>query len=400
MENLALSRCPETDVDPFSIEYLSSPHRYQAELMALGPVAYVSKYGFYVLSRYTTVYAALRDPETFCSSRGVGLTDFEKEPAWRPKSIINEADPPEHSRPRAIMTRVLARPVLEKLRTDFREVAVKIVDAALERAELDGIEHFAQAYPLRIIPDAVGMMPEGRENLLPYGDMVFNAMGPRNELFEQAMKKSEPVVQWVVKQCRRESLSPTGIGARIYDEVAAGNATEDEAGMLVRSVLSAGMDTTVFGLGHMLYYFGNNPEQWEALREDPSLIRSAWNEIIRMGSTVQALFRTTTKNATINGITIPEGTKVMLLLAAANRDPHKFPNPDRFDISRKTAGHVGFGFGTHMCVGQTLSTLEAEVLLEEMIKRIATIEIIGDPVWRLNNMLRGLRSLPVRFVPA
>lgn len=400
MEDLVLSHCPETDIDPFSIGYLSSPHRHQAELRARGPVSYTPKYRFYILSHYSAVYAALRDPITFCSSRGVGLANFEKEPAWRPKSIINEADPPEHSRPRAIMTRVLARPVLERLRSDFEEIAVKIVDAALERGEVDGIEHFAQAYPLRIIPDAVGLLSKGRENLLPYGDMVFNAMGPRNELFEQSMKNSEAVVQWVVKQCRRDSLSPSGIGTRIYDEVDAGNATEDEAGMLVRSVLSAGLDTTIYGLGHMLHSFGNNPEQWNALRRDPSLIRSAWNEIIRMGSTVQAVFRTTTTDAAIDDVIIPEGTKVMLLLAAANRDPEKFPDPDQFDISRKTAGHVGFGFGTHMCVGQMLSTLEAEVLMEEMIKRIAKIEITGEPVWRLNNMLRGLRSLPVRFVPA
>jgi cytochrome P450 len=196
------------------------------------------------------------------------------------------------------------------------------------------------------------------------------------------------------------SIATTGIGAQIYDEVDSGNLTEDEAGMLVRSVLSAGLDTTIFGLGHMLHAFGQAPEQWQALRDDPSLIRAAWSEVIRLGSTVQALFRTTTRDIEFDGVEIPADSKVMLLLASANRDPEKFPDPDRFDIRRKTMGHVGFGFGIHMCVGQMLSTLEAEVLLEEMLPRIASIELAGEPAWRLNNMLRGLQSLPVRFTGA
>ena len=400
MGSMVGNRCPESDIDPFSIEYLASPHAPQARLRELGPVTYLPRYGFYVLARHTSVFAALRDPENFCTGRGVGITDFGKEAPWRPKSIINEADAPDHARPRTVMTRVLSKGVLEQLREDFKIAARDIVDSALSMVTLDGIEDFAQAYPLRIIPDAVGMMPEGRENLLPYGTMVFNAMGPHNELFDTSMQNSAPVIEWVTRQCRRESIAATGIGARIYDEVDNGNLTEDEAGMLVRSVLSAGLDTTIFGLGHMLHAFGQAPDQWQVLRADPSLIRAAWSEVIRLGSTVQSLFRTTTRPVEIDGVNIPANSKVMLLLAAANRDPEKFTAPDRFDIRRKTMGHVGFGFGIHMCVGQMLSTLEAEVLLEEMLRRIEKIELAGEPVWRLNNMLRGLQSLPIRFTIA
>jgi cytochrome P450 len=203
MSSLVGSRCPQSDIDPFSIEYLAAPHGPQQRLRELGPVTYLPRYGFYVLARHASVYGALRDPETFCSSRGVGITDFAKEAPWRPRSIINEADAPDHARPRTVMTRVLSKGVLEKLRDDFRIAAREIVDRVLAMGTLDGVEDFAQAYPLRIIPDAVGMMAEGRENLLPYGTMVFNAMGPHNELFENSMQNSAPVVEWVVRQCRR-----------------------------------------------------------------------------------------------------------------------------------------------------------------------------------------------------
>ncbi|MGI4812447.1 MAG: cytochrome P450 [Janthinobacterium lividum] len=392
--------CPVSDLDPFSIDFLSDSERYHRELRELGAVVRLSRYGIYVFTRHAEVHAALLDGAIFCSSRGIGLADFKKETPWRPPSVINEVDAPEHARTRGILARVLSRPALEKLRASFAASAALVVDEALALGELDGIKDFSEKFPLRVIPDAVGLLPEGRENLLPYGDLVFNSMGPRNALYEQSRKNAEKVVGWIVHQCRRESLSSTGFGARIYEEADSGIITEEEAGMLVRSILSAGLDTTIFGLGHMLRGLAANPEQWQTLRQNPALMRAAWDEAVRYGSTVQAIFRTTTQEVDVAGVRIGEGEKILLLLASANRDPLKFENPDRFDITRKVAGHVGFGFGSHMCVGQMLSRLEADVILAELIEKVERIEAIGEPVWRLNNTLRGLGSLPLRMTAA
>ena len=162
---------------------------------------------------------------------------------------------------------------------------------------------FAQAYPSKVFPDAVGVPDEGRENLLAYGTMVFNAFGPRNEILE------------------------------------------------------------------------------------------------RSESPVQTFFRTTTREVEVDGVTVPEGEKVLLFLAAANRDRRRWEDPERFDISRKAGGHFAFGSGIHACVGRMVARLEGELLLGALARRVSAIELDGEPERMLNNTLRGLTRLPIRLRP-
>jgi hypothetical protein len=279
----------------------------------------------------------------------------------------------------------------------MEEQAHALLDQVLSKKSFDGVGDLAQAFPLRVFPDIVGIGPQGRENLLSYGDMAFNAFGPRNELLAVSMRRATEVTGWIDAQCRRETLSTDGLGAQIYAEADSGKVTEEEAALLVRSLLTAGLDTTIHGLAHALCCFANRPDQWERLREQPSLHRAAFDEVVRFASPVQTFFRTTTHDTTLGGVAIPEGEKVLLFLAAANRDPRHWENPDEFDISRKVAGHVGFGYGIHQCVGQMVARLEAEVLLIAMLQRLPDFELAGEPVYRLNNTLRGLHSLPLRF---
>jgi cytochrome P450 len=395
-----MSNRPELGLDPFSIEFLSNPYPFHEQLREAGPVVWLSHYGIWGMARHEQVSGALNDWETFCSSRGGGLSDFKKEPPWRPPSIILEADPPLHTRTRGVMSRVLSRPALEKLRADFTREAESLVDELIAAGSFDGVARLAEAYPLRVFPDAVGLVREGRENLLPYGNMAFNAFGPHNKLLEESMANAKPVIAWITSQCRREALTKDGFGAQIYAEADKGAVTHDEAGLLVRSLLTAGLDTTIFGIGNALNCFASNPGEWQALRENPSLVRGAFEEVIRYASPVQTFFRTTTKPVDVAGVHLEEGQKVLLFLAAANRDPRKFEDPSKFDIRRKTVGHVGFGHGIHMCVGQMVARLEAEVVLTALAKKVKSIELGGEPKWRLNNTLRGLDSLPIRLRPA
>jgi 4-methoxybenzoate monooxygenase (O-demethylating) len=239
---------------------------------------------------------------------------------------------------------------------------------------------------------------EGRECLLPFSNMLFNSFGPENEIFRQSIIESERVVKQLFAQCERASLSPDGFGAQIYQAADEGRISHDKAPALVRSVLSAGFDTTVAGLGNAIYAFAINPDQWQLLREDAALQRSAFDEIIRWEAPVQTFFRTTSQAVEIEGVHLNPDEKVLLFLGAANRDPRRWDNPDRFDLRRQTMGHVAFGSGIHVCVGMMVARLEAELLFGAFAKRVARFALLREPTRRRNNTLRTFASLPVRVI--
>jgi 4-methoxybenzoate monooxygenase (O-demethylating) len=391
---------PALDVDPFSIEFFDDPYPTHALLRDAGPVVYLDKWSVYGVARYEQVHAVLNDPMTFCSSRGVGLSDFAKEKPWRPQSIILEADPPAHTRTRAVLSQVLSPTVMKQFRERFAAAAAAKVDELLARKGFDAVADLAEAYPMSVFPDAMGLKQEGRENLLPYAGLVFNAFGPPNQLRQDAIERSAPHQTYVAEQCQRDNLAPDGFGACIHARVDSGDITEGDAPLLVRSLLSAGIDTTVNGIGAAIYCLARFPEQWARLRSDPTLARNAFEEAVRFESPVQTFFRTTTRDVDIGGFTVPEGEKVLMFLASANRDPRRWDDPERYDITRRTSGHVGFGSGIHMCVGQLVARLEGEVLLAALARKVAAIEITGPVQRRFNNTLRGLESLPVTFKPS
>ncbi len=391
---------PHLDVDPFALDFFADPFPAHEVLRDAGPVVYLDKWNVYGVARYAEVHAVLNDPLSFCSSRGVGLSDFKKEEPWRPPSLILEADPPAHTRTRAVLSKVLSPTAMKQVRDRFAAAAEERVDALLEKCSFDAIADLAEAYPLSIFPDALGLKPEGREHLIPYASLVFNAFGPPNQLRQDAIERSAPHQAYIAAQCQRDNLTPGGFGACIHARVDDGEITATEAPLLVRSLLSAGLDTTVNGIGAAIYCLARFPEQWQRLRDDLTLARNAFEEAVRFESPVQTFFRTTTREVELGGATIGEGEKVLMFLAAANRDPRRWDNPDTYDITRRTSGHVGFGSGIHMCVGQLVARLEGEVMLSALARRVAKIEITGEPKRRFNNTLRGLDSLPVKITPA
>jgi cytochrome P450 len=391
---------PVSTIDPFSNEFLHHPYPDHETLREAGPVVWLERYGIWAMARHQEVRDALTDWQTFCSSAGVGLSDFRKEPPWRPPSIILEADPPLHTRTRAVLTRILSPAAINVLRTTFEREAEVLVAQLVEQRQFDGIADLAEAYPLKVFPDAVGLSEQGRENLLPYGSLVFNSFGPRNDLFNKAMANAGPVRDWIMSKCSRAALAPDGLGMQIFKAVDAGELTEDEAGMLVRSFLSAGIDTTVYGLGNALHCFAVYPEQWTILRENPRLIRGAFEEVLRFEAPVQSFFRTTTGDVEVGGTRLGDGEQVLLLFAAANRDPRRWDRPDTFDVGRRATGHMTFGTGIHGCVGQAVARLESEAIFAALARRVVSFELTGEPKRRLNNTLRGFDTLPLRIVPA
>ena len=396
MSDQATVSRPVSTVDPFSHAFLHDPYPYHEELREAGPVVWLERYGIWTMARHEQVRDALTDWQTYCSSAGVGLSDFRKEPPWRPPSIILEADPPLHTRTRAVLTRMLAPAAIQMLRETFKREAEALIARLVEKREFDGVADLAEAYPLKVFPDAVGISEEGRENLLPYGAMVFNSFGPRNDLFSKAMANAGPVRDWIMSKCSRAALASNGLGIQIFHAVDAGELSEEEAGMLVRSFLSAGIDTTVYGLGNALYCLARYPEQWTILRNNPNLIRGAFEEVLRFEAPVQTFFRTTARSVDVGDVRLGDGEKVLLFLAAANRDPRRWDRPDTFDVSRRAAGHMTFGTGIHGCVGQAIARLETEAILTALASRVVSFELTGEPRRRLNNTLRGFDTLPLR----
>ena len=389
---------PVSDVDPFGHEVLEDPLPMHEELREAGPVAYLSRYDVFAVARYEQVHAALVDWQQFQSAAGVGLSNFRTEKPWRPPSLLLEADPPRHDAPRRVLTKVLGPRALRQLRDRWTADADQLVDQVLAAGtEFDAVRELSEAFPLRVFPDAVGLGPDGRENLLPYGDHAFNAFGPPNDLVAKGEPRVAELSGWVGEQCRREALSDDGFGAAIWAAADRGEITPQQAPLVVRSLLTAGVDTTVHGISAVLYGFASSPDQWARLRAEPDIARVAFDEAVRLESPVQTFFRTTTTDVRIGDTVVPSGRKVLMFLAAANRDPRRWTDPDRFDLSRDPSGHVGFGMGLHQCVGQHVARLEAEAVLTALAWRVRSIELAGPVRRHHNNTLRALESLPVRL---
>ena len=396
---------PELDLDPYAEHNLIDPYPMHALVREAGPVVRLTHYERVVAcARHAQVHAVLNDPVTFISGAGVGLSNFNLETPFRPRSLILEADPPLHTQTRTVLSRILSPKAVMQIRAAFAAEAEALIERCVAKSlrdgAIDGIHDLAQPYPLKVFPDAVGVEDDGRENLLVYGDMIFNSMGPSNALLARSAARMAPVTQWIMAHCRRDHLRPGGFGDQIYQAADHGEITHEQAPLLVRSFLSAGVDTTINGIGNALFALAHHPDEYAKLHADPALARPAFEEALRWESTAQTFFRTAARDCEIAGFPIAENTKVLCMLAAANRDPARWSDPERYDIERRPSGHVALGSGIHGCVGQAVARLEGEVVLSALARRVQRIEPAGAHTRRLNNTLRALDTLPLRLVPA
>lgn len=387
-------------IDPFAEETLRAPAAFERAALSAGPVLYLPQYDLWALARHELVKSAFTDWRRFSSASGTGLTNIRKAEAWRRPSLILETDPPEHSRYRKIMAAILTGKTLTRIRDQFSQAADELARRLVAQGRFDAARDFAEVFPFIVVPTMLGLPQEVRHAMLTYSELNFNAMGPDNFLLQQSREKAAPILEIVAEYCRREHLSDDGLGAQIYAECAAAGVGEDDAAVLVRTFFSASMDTTMNGIGFTVQSLAEHPDQWAMVREDHSRVKAAFDESLRHRSPSPYIGRTTACDIEIDGVTIPAESKVLLLVAAANRDPRRFEDPDRFDLRRKTAGHVAFGVGIHACIGQMVAKLEAEMALAALVRHASEIVLDGEPQYQMNNWLRGLTSLPVRTVAA
>jgi cytochrome P450 len=386
-----------SQADPFAPDFLTDPYPAYEAMRALGPVFKLERYDVWAMAGYAEVEAALKDWKTFISGEGVGLNGMN--PAL-PKPLTLQIDPPDHDKGRRVLGRTLSPGVARRLRETFQQEAEKKVSELIDRGTFDAVADLAEAYPMKVFPDAIGIRPDGREKLLAWSTFVFDSFGPENDQLAASRKDGLAAQSWIMECCARDALRPDSLGMMIYQAADEGEISEHDATHLVRPFLTAGIDTTVNGIGNTLLALATHPNEYRKLHHRPELARNAFEEGLRYDSPVQTFFRTTAREVETGRGAIPAHRKVLLFMASANRDPARWGNPDRFEVDRVATGHVGFGAGIHACVGQMIARLEGELIFSELARRVKTIELTAEPRRKLNNSLRGLESMPVRVTAA
>jgi 4-methoxybenzoate monooxygenase (O-demethylating) len=393
---------PVLDLDPYDDATLESPFALHAAVRAAGPIAWLSRYQVYVIGRHAEIVEVLRDWARFSSTGGSGLADIRKPGAWRAPSPIVEADPPDHTRVRGAMQRVLSPALIRQWREDFASRADAFVADLLDRPEIDGVHDLAEAFVAEVFPASLGLRPtpDQRENLYLLGALNFDGQGPRNARYLETQARADRIADWYDRSLRRESLVPGGFGDRIYAAADAGEIEPSTAPLLVRSFVRGGLDTTASTIAAALMHLAADPAQWARLRADPTLAKAAFEEAMRLETPIQTVNRLTMGAVEVGGVPVEADRKILVLLGSANRDPAFWDRPDAFDLARSTLGHLALGTGIHACVGQMMARLEGEALLRAVATRVATLEPAGPPERRLNNNLRSLAHLPLRWTAA
>lgn len=386
---------PIVDADPFVDDVLLNPYAFWESLRNIGPVAWLSRYGHYVLSRHDEVKTVQADWRTFTTTGGAGISDIRKPGHHRPPSVIVEVDPPRHTEVRKAVNRVISPATVRGWRERFEADAHELVDGVLARARFDGVRDVSEPYVLKVFPESIGL-ELNREQAVAVGDLNFNAIGPNNERVAQAREKVEPFLAWWHSSIKGETVKAGGAGEMLFKLEANGEIPNGLAGGLVMTFLRGGLDTTISSIGSGLWLLAKHPEQWELLRAKPELLRGTFDEVLRMESPIQTNFRTTTGPTEISGLPLEADRKVQLLLGSANRDPRKFADPYSFNITRDATDNVAFGNGIHACAGQLIARLEFDCVFKALLKRVKRLELDGTPEHRLNNALRTLNKLPIK----
>jgi 4-methoxybenzoate monooxygenase (O-demethylating) len=384
---------PKLDADPFALDVVIAPYAFHEQLRETGTVAYIEQYDSYAVGRHDEVKRVLEDWESFTSTAGAGLSDIRKPGAWRQPGPLVESDPPAHTHIRSVVSKIISPKIIKSWQEAYAAGAVDLVRRLCELRDVCGARDIAEAFVIENFPKSLGLEAH-RENMIIVGNFNFNALGPKNALFEKSAAELERVSDWFNAVQGREGIAPGSFSEQVYDAADAGSITDDVARGLVRTMLRGGMDTTISGLASVMRLMAERPALWTKLREDRSKLKLVFDEAIRLETPIQSWYRTTTREVELGGHRLAAETKIQVFAGSANRDPRRWERPEDYDLSRSAAGHLAFGGGIHLCIGQMIARMEA------LLDRVARIEQVGEAVYRPLNTLRTLDRLPLRLVAA
>lgn len=397
-----LPNAPTSDIDLFSDEALLDPYPLYRSLRDQAGAVWLRSLSLFAVMRHADVKAALRDWQTFSSAQGVGLN-----PAFNGARNMLQTDPPEHDRLRAVIGAPVTMAAVGQLTEQIQAEADRWVASLVERERFDGVCDFAWHLPLTIVSRWVGLPEEGRQQMLTWSEAVSNLAGPLRAAPSPAyatrtaasIEVVQGLFQYLAQQSGRDQVQPDCWAARLYAAADEGKIPAEAVPLLLLDYIGPALETTIGATGTLLSYFARHPDQWQAVRDDAALIPGAVMEAVRIGPPLPYFTRVTTRETEIDGTVIPAGSRVMLGYASANRDERVREDPERFDVRRNTAQHLGFGHGVHACMGMHLARLEMGCLFKALRERVSRIELDGEPQRGVfNNGMRAYRHLPVRVV--
>jgi cytochrome P450 len=415
-----IQTAPLVDIDLARPELVEGgfPHEFFTRLRREAPVWYhampgnlpiETDEGFWVLSKHADIQAANRDTETFCAIDGPGLS---LSPEMRGAMLVS-MDGQAHIRQRKIISAGFTPRMVGRLEQQARRWAVSIVDRAIEKGSCDFVADVAYQLPMHMIADIVGIPVEDRQWLFTLTNEFLQGGDSEDRGTEEAraasMAKQVEMFQYAQKLCEDKRKKPeddvwTIISTfELEDEKGdRSSMSEIELNFFFMLLTIAGSETTRNAISGGLLALLDHPDQLEQMRNDPDVMRSGVEEIIRWTSPVAYFARRATRDVEIRGVKIAEGQRITLWYPSANRDEEVFEDPFRFDIRRKPNPHIAFGGGgAHFCLGANLARREIAILFEELLKRANEIEVLEAPRYRslsiFNPIYLALTELPVRI---
>lgn len=405
----------EPDFDPLDADYLADPYSYFARFRRETPIFYAPKIDFWVVSRYEDIMRIVKDPRTFSNARvqeplypitSEALAEFKK--GVRVKPTTSTADPPLHQRTRKHAARAFSAKRVSEMEERIREVANGLIDEMIKDGRADLVESFAFPLPAHVVFGLIGYPEEDAEMLKDWcSDRLKITWGrPLPEEQMQTVEKMTSFFDYIENfvsrraEDLRDDYTSDLLRIRAEDE---SNLSLEEVVSIDYSLSFAGHETTTNLILNGLRQLLSRPKLWDELRQNPSLIPNAVEEILRRDTSVISWRRSTTRDVEIAGVEVPEGERLMLLLASANRDESVFENPDEFDIRRENASkHVAFSHGIHFCLGAPLARLEAQIALELLTQRLPGLRLSpSDQSFEFdpNMSFRGPKKLWAEWTP-
>ena len=389
---------PTLHLDLFSDDVLANPYDHYRAVRDAGPVVRLdSDEAMVAIARYEDVRAAMRDWRAFRSSEGIGFNEVVNAAL---KDSILGWEPPVHTVARSAITTFLKASEMRKIASSAANEADNRISALVDRPEFDVVEDLADPFVASLVQTVFGVPSYVTDLFLAGGGSAqFMVVGPLNDRSMAVL----PILQALddlLGRLKKSDMTPGSILWTMLDAEDRGEIPNEMRGKILSSFIGAAFDTTIAAIGSAIWLFATNPEQWDDLRKHPLVVPAAINEVVRFQSPIHTWGRYCSHDTTVSGVIIPAGTRVALMLAAANRDERHYPLADMFDIRRDAADHLGFGHGIHACVGAPFARTLLTSLLNSLVSKVARIELAGEPVPRLNNTIREFDSLPVKTFAA
>ena len=391
---------PCSDIDLFSDDAIRTPYPLWKELRDIGPAVWLTRYDMWVVARYQDVKNVLGSWEMFTTAHGVAMDEKVNAATSGPgRANSLTSDPPIHDEIRNV-TGVPLRPRgLREIEPQIREAARMLVEDICARKTVDAMEDVAQVLPMNLVREFVGLPAVGKENMLKWAAATFDAMGPMNALGQTAMPNIQELHQYCINEAVPPNLQPDGWADKLYQAADAGKIERAQCPGMMREYIGPALDTTIFGIGHLLRYLSQDRRQWTMLKSDPSLVPNAINEALRMDAPIRSFTRLVREDTKLGDAQLHANDRLIVLYGSANRDERHYTDPDRFDITRNNRDQLAFGYGLHTCGGMHLARLEMAALLEAMLDKIAYFET-DTPTIAMNNTLRGFDTMPMRVFAA